>query len=165
MFEGYFDNGDSLIIKEGAGGVNSFGRAGGVVDTLGNYFEIQSTFFTGDGRKIGISFMKKFSSEPDSAQRESIIHTGSYPFGSSVVDSLVDGVQIVLDDTSGKRWRSNYGAQPGSVFTVTEHAENDFDLLTPSITSGTFRCVLYDSLGNSVTIDSASFTGRTIVYN
>src|SRR5687768_14021012 len=78
-FKGYFSNGDSIIIKEGAsGGVNSYGRGGGIIDSNGTWFEIQSTFFTGGGTKMTLYFMETFSTEPDSALREGMVHTGSY---------------------------------------------------------------------------------------
>ncbi|MDZ4845686.1 MAG: hypothetical protein SH857_09070 [Chitinophagales bacterium] len=164
VFKALFSNGDSLIIKEGLNGVNSYGRAGGVIDTLGNYFEIQSTIFTQGGRKASLLFMQTFPSQPDSGEIERIIHTGSYPYGSSALDSLKDGAEITLTDTSGKKWSSAFGIQTASTFSISEHKENDFDIFTPFITTGNFQCTLYDSLGNSLAITSGSFTGRTIVY-
>lgn len=164
VFKAQFSNGDSLVIQEGAGGVNSYGRAGGVIDTLGNYFELQSTFFTLGGNKAAINFMRAFPAQPDSAQRESIIHAGAYPFGSSVLDSLKDGAEVILTDASGNKWSTAYGVQTHASFIVTEHEENDFDIFTPFITSGNFHCTLYDSLGNTLEVTSGSFTGRTVVY-
>ena len=164
VFKAMFSNGDSLVIKEGLNGVNSYGRAGGIIDTQGNYFEIQSTFFTQGSSKASVYLMQTFPSQPDSGEIESIFHAGSYSYGSSVLDSLKDGAEILLTDTSGKKWSSAFGAQPASSFNITEHKANDFDIFTPFITTGNFQCMLYDSLGNSMAITSGSFTGRTIVY-
>ena len=159
-----FSTGGTVIIREGtAGGVNSYGRAGGLINTAGNYFEIQSTAFSGNGAKLTIYFMKKFPAQPDSSVIESIFHTGNYPFGGSVIDSLKDGAETIFDAANGTRWSSAYGFQSGS-FSVTEHVPNDFDNFTPFMTSGTFSCTLYDTAGNTLQVNAATFKGRTVVY-
>src|SRR6185295_231846 len=107
-FQSVFSNGDTLFIKEGLAGTNSYGRAGGVIDSADHYFEIQSTFFTGGGNKASVYFMKTFPSQPDTAGINDIIHIGNYDFGSSVLDSLKDGVEVILVDTAGTKWRTAY---------------------------------------------------------
>ncbi len=161
-FEAVTAPGDTLRIREGISGLNSYGFGGGVFNLAGNYLEIQKTAFSGNGYKVNIQFLKIFSAKPDSVAIRDMFQTGNYPYGSSDIDSVLNGVEIILEEPAGKVWTSVPG-QSGS-FEITDHHPNDFDTFTPSITSGAFQCELRAD-DNSIITVSGTFKGRTVVLH
>ncbi|MCF8258442.1 MAG: hypothetical protein K9J06_12875, partial [Flavobacteriales bacterium] len=92
---------------------------------------------------------------------------GTLGFGSYNTDSTnvgVDGVVIAYTDEHGKAWSSDllFGQQPSnSSFTIASHTAVD-DLLYGARTRGTFSCVVFDGLGDSLELRGGKFHARTI---
>lgn len=112
---------------------------------------------------LTISFLSDWRNKTMPNDQDLLYWVGSYDYAHSIDTGT--GVMIHWVDANKKEWDTNLGTgdQTGSQFFITKFLTGDFQPF-PGIegykrrTEGTFSCTLYDSLGNSMRIDSARFS-------
>ena len=166
-FQGTF-GGTFAQITTGAGGASSSGVAGNAQ---------QDYIYNGGGAYINYAKLSNpitlasvniyhyyFNAYPAAATFDSLFAvSASVPF-TTAGNNPTNGVYITWMDANGHNWASNNapGTQTGSKFTITSVSAIDYstDLIT---FTGTFNCILYDSLGNSKTVTGGAFKSYSLL--
>lgn len=166
-------DGDTITMEPAlVGYTNAVGSGGGVIDTAGNYLFRQFTEFASPNDTLRIYFIDLFTEAPTAAQKEAVVHTGTYPTGYGTFDvvaadvNIIAGAAIVYIDANGTRWTTDRDPQnqPNWSFNVSSHEPNNRDVFSKYFSQMTFKARLYNPLnGNFIDVEALQMTARTVL--
>ncbi|MDP6909715.1 MAG: hypothetical protein QF371_09420, partial [Flavobacteriales bacterium] len=176
FFVEFVIDGDTIRYEDGEA---NYGNGPGVEtfrDSVGRNHSQFTTFIRSiltpnyENNTLTIQMMKFFSdtSWPSYNSEFLLFDEGLYPYGSwndDTTDLGPDGVVLVYADNDGKVWSSDqlYGQQETSAsFQISSHLAADAGQFGAR-TKGTFRCRLFDGLGEHLDLTNGSFHARTIL--
>lgn len=97
---------------------------------------------------------------PEGFLADSLFQRGAYAYGDTFND--LNGITISYIDEE-HLWSTQYGVQPtNSTFVVNKHTAIADISGWSYFTEGTFNCLLWDSVGNQVSVEDGAFRARTI---
>jgi hypothetical protein len=166
-FQGTF-GGTFNQITTGAGGASSSGYAGNAG---------QDYNYNGGGAFINYSNLSNpitlasvniqhyyYNTNPSTYTLDSLfLVSASVPF-TTAGNNPANGVYVTWMDANGHNWASNNapGTQSGSKFTITASSAIDPTTYMATVT-GTFNCILYDSVGNSLIVTGGAFKSYALL--
>lgn len=166
-------DGDTITMEPAlVGYTNAVGAGGGVIDTAGNYLFRQFSEFASVNDTLRIYFIDLFAAEPTAAEKDAIVHTGSYPTGYGTFDvvaqdvNIIAGAALVYIDANGTRWTTDRDPQnqPNWSFIVTSHEPNNRDVFSEYFSKMTFKARLYNPLnGDFIDVEALEMTTRTVL--
>lgn len=157
QFYGKID-GTAYQYKDGLSGYDSGANALKTVEAAPDSSSAiyQSYIFatsSGDVRfEVNIGTLKFIGLIPGFSVFSGFFETGMVPFS----NSGIHGVEVIWRDDNGNAWSTSYGAQGGSVFEISE-----LQIESPSVkVKALISCKLYNSSGDSKTLDNGIFVGN-----
>lgn len=159
-------NGDTLLIQDGvAGFVNKVGTGGGVIDTNGTELWRQFTEYGNGTDTLRIYFIELFSSTPSATQKEEIVRVGNYDYGSGTGSVIPQGVAengVVISYKNNNTWWTTEGHEQYNKSFVVDSLLTNSGNTSKYIVSGTFSCNMFNSNGDSISVNNTSFRALII---